>query len=100
MKDETNPVKISFYDIPGNFDIAVKNNIMYADNAIDLIAIDITDISNPKTVKRIEDFNNQYINYDPQLYYVYSVKSNVTQILDCNNPNFGRGIFFEVIRQF
>lgn len=95
LKDETNPVKVSFYDIPGNFDIAVKDNIMYADNAIDLIAIDITDISNPKTVKRIEDFNNQYINYDPQLYYVYSVKSNVTQILDCNNPNFGRGFFFE-----
>ncbi|MBC7885687.1 MAG: hypothetical protein H7X99_09445 [Saprospiraceae bacterium] len=95
LTDETNPIKISFYDIPGNFDIAVKDNIMYADNAIDLIAIDITDISNPKTVKRIEDFNNQYINYDPQLYYVYSVKSNVTQILDCNNANFGNNVFFE-----
>ena len=95
MKDEVNPVKISFYDIPGNFDIAIKDNIMYADNAIDLIAIDINDITNPKTVKRIEDHNNQYINYDPQLYYVYSVKSNVSQILDCTNSNFGRDVFFE-----
>lgn len=70
---------------------------MYADNAIDLIAIDINDITNPKTVKRIEDHNNQYINYDPQLYYVYSVKSNVSQILDCTNSNFGRDVFLKEI---
>ncbi|MBK9733688.1 MAG: hypothetical protein IPO92_01455 [Saprospiraceae bacterium] len=95
INDETNPKKISFYDIPGNFDIAVKDNILYADNVIDLVAIDITDISQPKTVKRIEDYNNQYLNYDPQLYYVYSVRSNQTQILDCSNPNFGRGEFIE-----
>ena len=95
MTDEKNPIKISFYDIPGNFDIAVKNNIMYADNAIDLIAIDISDINNPKMVKRIEDYNGIYTNYDPQLYYVYSVKSNVITTINCENPNFGNPTFFE-----
>jgi len=95
MTDETNPIKISFYDIPGNFDIAVKNNIMYADNAIDLVALDISDINNPKTVKRIEDYNNVYSNNDPQLYYIYSIKSNVTTMINCDNPNFNNRIFFE-----
>lgn len=38
------PKNISFITIPGCVDIAVKGNTLYADNAIDLVAIDI---SNP-----------------------------------------------------
>ncbi len=38
------PKNISFITIPGCVDIAVKENTLYADNAIDLVAIDI---SNP-----------------------------------------------------
>jgi hypothetical protein len=41
------PVQIAFLDIPGNQDIAVKGNILYADMYGDLLAIDI---SNPKKV--------------------------------------------------
>jgi hypothetical protein len=94
MTDETNPTKLSFYNIPGNFDIAIKDDILYADNVIDLIAVDIHDISMPTIVKRIEDHNNLYANYDPQLYYAYSVKSNKVQVLDCDNQNFNNEFFF------
>ena len=48
--DNTNPSSpqnIAFIDIPGNMDIAVKENILYADLYTDLIAIDI---SNPRSV--------------------------------------------------
>lgn len=38
------PKNISFITIPGCVDIAVRNNTLYADNAIDLVAIDV---SNP-----------------------------------------------------
>lgn len=48
------PKKISFINIPGNYDMAVRGNILYADSYVDLVAIDI---SNPRSVvlkKRIE----------------------------------------------
>lgn len=48
--DNSNPAapkNIAFIDIPGNLDLAVKGNILYADLYTDLIAIDI---SNPQQV--------------------------------------------------
>jgi len=38
----SNPVQKAFINIPGNLDIAVKGNILYADLYTDLIVIDIT----------------------------------------------------------
>ena len=37
------PKNISFINVPGNMDIAVKGNTLYADLYTDLVAIDITD---------------------------------------------------------
>ena len=48
------PVYVGFINIPGNVDMAVKNNILYADSYIDLVAIDITDPANSKEVGRIK----------------------------------------------
>lgn len=50
----SNPVNISFIDIPGNMDMAVKGNILYADMYGDLVTIDITDPRNVKLTKTIE----------------------------------------------
>lgn len=48
------PVKIAFIDIPGNLDMAVKGDLLYADFYTDLVAIDI---ANPRqvVVKKITD---------------------------------------------
>ena len=54
-KDPRNPQKITFIEIPGNVDIAIKNSILFADSYVDLVAIDISDIENPKEVHRIKD---------------------------------------------
>ena len=54
-RNPENPQNLRFIEIPGNIDMAVKNNILYADSYIDMIAIDISDISNPKEVKRVTD---------------------------------------------
>ncbi len=94
LTDISNPQKISFYDIPGNFDIAIKDHYLYADNVIDLITIDISDINAPVVVAREKDYLKQYVNFVPQTYYVYSVKTNVTQILTCENPNFNNTWFW------
>jgi hypothetical protein len=41
--NKTAPKQVAFIDIPGNLDMAVKGNILYADFYTDLVAIDITD---------------------------------------------------------
>jgi len=54
-QNPANPQNIGFIDIPGNVDIAIKNNTLYADSYVDLVAVDISDISNPQEVSRVED---------------------------------------------
>jgi hypothetical protein len=53
--DPANPQKIAFYEIMGNVDMAIKGNTLYADSYIDLVAIDISDISNPKEIGRLKN---------------------------------------------
>lgn len=53
-RNPRNPQNIGFIEIPGNVDIAIKENILYADSYIDLIALDISNITSPKEVHRIE----------------------------------------------
>ncbi len=54
-EDAYNPVNEGFISIPGTVDIAVKNNLLYADSYVDLVIIDISDINNPEEVDREED---------------------------------------------
>jgi len=50
-----NPVNVQFIDIPGNVDLAINSNILYADSYIDLLAFDISNLRDIKMVKRVED---------------------------------------------
>jgi hypothetical protein len=55
--DNSNPALpkiLNFINIPGNVDMAVNDNILYADHYIDLLAIDISDPKNVKVVKTVE----------------------------------------------
>lgn len=56
--DNQNPSKpnvIKFIEIPGNVDLAIKGNILYADSYVDLVAIDISNLDDIKEVARIEN---------------------------------------------
>ncbi len=56
--DNSNPNAprfISFLNIPGNTDIAVRGNVLYADSYVDFLAIDISDPKNMKVLSRTED---------------------------------------------
>lgn len=48
-----NPVNIGFINLPGCIDIAIKNQSLMADNATDLVAVDISDLSALKVTERI-----------------------------------------------
>lgn len=83
-----NPKNVAFIDIPGNMDLAVKGNILYADLYTDLLTIDI---ANPLKiiVKSIIENAFPYRHYtggftaDKQMIIVDWVKRDTTVSVDC-----------------
>ncbi|TCD12621.1 hypothetical protein EZ449_00820 [Pedobacter frigidisoli] len=66
------PVNVGFLQIPGNVDLAIHNNVLYADNFIDLLAFDISNMSNIKQVKRVTNVFQQLYTPGAQKYlYIY-----------------------------
>ncbi|MGS2764185.1 LVIVD repeat-containing protein [Sinomicrobium sp. M5D2P9] len=53
--DPVSPRKIAFIKIPGNMDMEVKGDFLYADSYVDLVVFDILDINNIKEADRLED---------------------------------------------
>ncbi len=56
--DNTNPEapqKLKFLRIPGNSDISIKDNFLYADSYVDLVVFDITEITTITFVDRLEN---------------------------------------------
>ena len=53
--DKTNPTPLSFLNLPGSFDVAVKGNIMYVDSFVDLVVLDISDPTNVREIRRVEN---------------------------------------------
>jgi len=54
VSNPANPQNKGFIEIPGNIDIAIKDNILYADSYTDLVSIDISNFSGIKEVGRVE----------------------------------------------
>jgi hypothetical protein len=48
-----NPQTICFVRVPGCIDLTSKNAVVYADNAVDLVAIDMSDINNIHETSRV-----------------------------------------------
>lgn len=51
--DPTSPKNVAFIQVPGSLDFAVKDHVMYVDNAVDLVAINISDLNAVQVTKRI-----------------------------------------------
>lgn len=67
LSDPENPTSKAFIEIPGNVDMAIRNEVLYADSYIDLLLIDISDPLQPQEIKRIEDLFEYVIPpYDPE----------------------------------
>jgi len=63
--DPSNPQNIKFVEIPGNIDMAIKDNYLYVDSYVDLVVLNINDINNISEVYRVEDvFPYQVPEYD------------------------------------
>jgi hypothetical protein len=88
------PVNLAFLRIPGNVDIAVKSNILYADNFIDLLSFDITEPANPRFIDRQENVFSTNKYEDPDRgYLVFYRATDVIREFDCSETG-GEWFFF------
>ena len=53
--DPANPFHIGFMNIPGNTQMAMDGNILFADSFIDLLVIDLSNKQDPKLIHRSKD---------------------------------------------
>ncbi len=56
----SSPLPVKFLAIPGNFDLAIKGNTLYADSYVDLVAFDVSSVSGIHEVARLEGILKQY----------------------------------------
>lgn len=100
------PQYMTFIEIPGNVDIAIRGNILFADSFIDLVAIDISNPQQPTVVDRIENvFPNTLPPFETE-YPVYGLdfskgvvvgweQKMVTETVDYNNLQHGGWLVFD-----
>lgn len=53
--DPSFPVNIGFIVIPGCIDMAAKGTTLYTDNAVDLVALEISDLQHLQVTKRVKN---------------------------------------------
>lgn len=95
-KNPESPVNLGFIEVPGNLDMAVHNDILYADSYLDLVAIDISNPLAPVEVNRVQDVFQNFYSYTDQIGYLVEYKmSNVKQTIDCSNINWGNPIWMD-----
>jgi len=83
-RDQKAPVVKSFIKIPGNFDLAIRNNTLYADSYIDLVVLDISDLNNVSEVTRLEGI---FSNYNSLGFYADAELGVVTQWIEKDMPS-------------
>jgi hypothetical protein len=90
--DPTNPVTVSFINIPGNLDIAIKDQVLYADSYIDFVAINISDILNVKELSREKDvfpqriYSTGYYSNPDSGFVIEWVPEVITEKINCSGP--------------
>ncbi|OWY19710.1 hypothetical protein C7N43_37165 [Sphingobacteriales bacterium UPWRP_1] len=86
--DNSNPASpqnVAFIEIPGNIDMAVKNNVLYADSYTDLLAIDISNPANASLLSRTENAFTDIYPVDPNLGIITGYNQvERTDVYDCN----------------
>ncbi|SOD96580.1 LVIVD repeat-containing protein [Spirosoma fluviale] len=106
-RNPSDPKPVAFLRIPGNGDIAIRNNILYADSYMDLVTFDISNPAAIQVVKRIPNvfpngsFEGGWWSFDPTSQMLYDQKvSYVTETTETNcednvtPTNFWGGVFF------
>lgn len=83
--DPSNPQNIAFWNIPGNVDMAIRGNYLYADQYVDLLTIDISNMQSPALVCSSQDAF-QLNGFTPgQGYLIEWKQTEVTEDVPCDD---------------
>ncbi len=98
------PVQVAFLSIPGNLDIAIKGNILYADMYDELLALDITDPHHAILTNSIKNFftdrafiGNYIANDSNQVVVDWNQKDTTVEWTTTIDPGGCNGCFFETL---
>ncbi len=99
-RDNANPRPVSFIPIPGGQGLAVRNNILYVNQYIDLLAFDLSTPEAPRFLSRTEDVFDPFSVFAAGLdqdgsYIVGFTEGSETREQSCNSPYYGRGWYYE-----
>ena len=92
--DPSAPSYLGFISIPGNLDVSIKNDILYADNYVDLLSIDITNFKDPKLLNRQEEVFKVYNLNENLGYFIYTKETERSIEVSCDDPNFNNPWFW------
>ena len=82
-----NPQNIAFINMPGNVDIAIKDNVLIGDSYLFLMTVDISDPLNIHLIGRQEQWNYHFPQDASGNFIVDYKEEEVTEMVDCNAPN-------------
>ncbi|SDM60807.1 Uncharacterized conserved protein [Catalinimonas alkaloidigena] len=93
-KDPQRPVNLKFLAIPGNVDMALRDGILYADNYVDLVAIDLTDPLAARVTERIPNVfahNYNWAGTDSTLFISDWQETEQVKLSDCQEAPWNNG---------
>lgn len=88
------PAPVGFLKIGGNGNMAIRNDILYADNYVDLVAVNIADPLHPKYISRTENVFWDFGFYADLGYLVDYVPTKETMEVSCNDSRAGGDFFW------
>jgi hypothetical protein len=95
-QDPTSPVNEGFIEIPGNIDMAVMNDILYADAYTDLLVIDLKNIKEPRLIERKENlFESFYFIEGSNRLLSHYETTDITEKFDCSHSQYGNNIIID-----
>lgn len=99
--DNSNPASpraISFLPVKGAAGLAVRNDVLYINNYVDLVSFDLSNPSSPTMLGRTQDVFEPYSIFTNDLGYEEMVvdyrQTDAVQFLPCDDPRNGQDFFW------
>lgn len=83
-RNPTAPQRLGFVSVPGNVDLAAKGDILYVDNALDMVALDVSDPTQVRVLKRTKG-----------VFQTQQYPSQTNTYFECVDPNKGAVVGWE-----
>jgi hypothetical protein len=93
--DPENPQNIAFINIPGNVDMAIKDNVLIGDSYLFLLTVDVSDPLNVQLIGRQEQWNYNFPQDASGSFVVDYTEEEVTETVDCNGSHMYRETAFD-----